>query len=93
MSARWQTSPEGVLTLLGRVTLQQADALVQTLPLPGGQTWTLDVSQAEGEAALVLVLLACWRQAQQAQQTLVLQGASESLIKLLHLSGLDGLFS
>lgn len=92
MSALWHQQPTGIWQLQGRVDYASAPQLASTYQPAESADWCIDLSQAEGGSALLLVLLACQRKARAAQHRLLLVQPSGHLLGLLDLTGLHGFF-
>jgi ABC-type transporter Mla MlaB component len=81
------SSDDWVLT--GRVDFDLAETLVTTLDLQQGSSSRINLQDATGGAALLLVLLSWHRNAHQLGVSLQFISPSQELIRVAELSGLD----
>ncbi|SFC04059.1 hypothetical protein SAMN05660443_1271 [Marinospirillum celere] len=85
-------NPEpGKWVLQGQVGFENAESLAAALDIEGVQSCSIDLQEANGGVALLLVLLSWCRQARAAQRPLRFLNASDSLLRLVVLSDLESL--
>lgn len=93
MNANLSQLQPNLWQLSGLVSFNQAEQLATTLPLHNKATPNLeiDLSQAQANSALILVLLAWQRRSQELKLTIKFSQASAKLHSLIRLSHLDSL--
>jgi len=91
MKAQWLAETETNWLLSGWVDFAEAPSLAAAFEPCSGHKYRLDLAQAQGGAPLLLVLLACCRQARSVGAHLVICHPSDNLKRLLELSDLQDL--
>lgn len=91
MRAKWILKTPEQWSLEGKVGFEDAPRLAADFQPLAQTSYSFHLARAQGGTPLLLVLLACCRQAEAVNADLQFDQASESLKRLIDLSDLSGL--